>query len=601
VRNNRFILITIFIFFFFVLIGYFEPMKDLTTTSNKLEIKESNKIATNNIKTFAKLYGYIRYFHPSDEASEIDWNNFAVYGIQQVTNAKDSNELKSTLEKLFSPIAPTIQIYTIDENPKAVEGEVGSQLTAWQHLGLGVNNNPNSIYQSKRIVSDSNVEITLFDKTYSPKTIINKSLNSELKAQIPIVLYKNDKGTLGGTEESQNEYEELKYNLKYVGRDPVTKYLANTVITWNVFQHFYPDFEVLDISWEKELETTLTNILNSKEEQGYEKSFQFMLDKIADGHIEALAKPIKNNYLPLSLDWIENELIVTASDNNLIFTGDRILKINGTDSKEFVAQIESEMSGSEPWKKHQAIKEVLSAESPETELSLEINRDGNVLDKVKLKYDWYNLDDFNRSDKEALYELENGIYYINQSLINDYQFRINLDKLSAAKGIIIDLRGYQEEFKVGIDIISHIIDTSVKSPIIQVPKIIYPDQEEMEFETIQWSIEPQSPRLTAKIVYLTYGGAIGESELFLEIVKKYNLAELVGEQTAGENLGANTIQLFDTSDKIYWTGSKLLKHDGTQHHLIGVKPTYTVERTLEAVKLGKDEYIEKALEVINSK
>jgi hypothetical protein len=589
------------IFFFFVLVGYFEPLKDLTTTNNKLEIKESNKTVLNNIKTFSKLYGYIRYFHPSDEASEIDWNEFAVYGVQQVTNAKDSNELKSTLEELFTPIAPTIQIYTKDEKPKQVKGEVGSKLMAWQHFGLGMSNNSNSAYESKRVISESNSEIKLFDKILNAETSINKRLNSELKAQIPIVLYKNDKGTLGGTEETQSDYEELKYNLKYVGRDPVTKYLANTIITWNVFQHFYPDFEVLNISWEKELEKTLTNILKSKGDQGYEKSFQSMLDKIADGHIESLAKPIKNNFLPLSLDWIENELIVTASDSNLVYTGDRILKINGIDSKEFVTQIESEMSGSDPWKKHQAIKEVLSSESSETEVSFEINRDGNVLDNVKIKYDWYMLDEFNRSDKEPLYELENGIYYINQSLINDYQFKINLDKLSAAKGIIIDLRGYQEEFKVGKDIISHLIDSSVKSPIIQVPKIIYPDQEEMQFEKIQWSIEPQSPRLTAKIVYLTYGGAIGEAELFLEIVKKYKLAELIGQPTAGENLGANTIRLYDTSDKIYWTGSKVLKHDGTQHHLIGVKPTYSVERTLEAVKLGKDEYIEKALQVINSK
>ena len=27
--------------------------------------------------TFTKLYGYVRYFHPSDEASNIDWENFA--------------------------------------------------------------------------------------------------------------------------------------------------------------------------------------------------------------------------------------------------------------------------------------------------------------------------------------------------------------------------------------------------------------------------------------------------------------------------------------------------------------------------------------------
>ena len=34
----------------------------------------------NNLESFAKLYGYVQYFHPSDEASQINWEQFAIYG-----------------------------------------------------------------------------------------------------------------------------------------------------------------------------------------------------------------------------------------------------------------------------------------------------------------------------------------------------------------------------------------------------------------------------------------------------------------------------------------------------------------------------------------
>ncbi len=54
-----------------------------------------------NLRTFAKLYGYVRYFHPSDEASRIDWDKFAVYGAGLVKDARDSEELKQTLKSLF--------------------------------------------------------------------------------------------------------------------------------------------------------------------------------------------------------------------------------------------------------------------------------------------------------------------------------------------------------------------------------------------------------------------------------------------------------------------------------------------------------------------
>jgi hypothetical protein len=43
---------------------------------------------------------------------------------------------------------------------------------------------------------------------------------------------------------------------------------------------------------------------------------------------------------------------------------------------------------------------------------------------------------------------------------------------------------------------------------------------------------------------------------------------------------------------------KVLKHDGSQHHLIGFKPDYPVTHTMEAILEGRDEYLEKAMEVL---
>jgi C-terminal processing protease CtpA/Prc len=51
--------------------------------------------------------------------------------------------------------------------------------------------------------------------------------------------------------------------------------------------------------------------------------------------------------------------------------------------------------------------------------------------------------------------------------------------------------------------------------------------------------------------------------------------------------------------RIIWTGMKVLKHDGSQHHLIGIKPTVPVSRTIQGVMAGKDEFLEKAIAIIN--
>ncbi len=34
-----------------------------------------------NLVAFAKLLGYVRYFHPSDQAAATDWNRFASDGV----------------------------------------------------------------------------------------------------------------------------------------------------------------------------------------------------------------------------------------------------------------------------------------------------------------------------------------------------------------------------------------------------------------------------------------------------------------------------------------------------------------------------------------
>ncbi|MEA4918952.1 hypothetical protein [Proteiniphilum sp.] len=107
-----------------------------------------------NLTAFAYTYGLVRWFHPSDEAQEIDWNRFARYGASQVTGSRSVDDLKKTLEALFNPIAPGI-LFSEDSIPSnqsfiTPPDTSGIHLVAWQHHGvdLGIWSN---YYVSKRI------------------------------------------------------------------------------------------------------------------------------------------------------------------------------------------------------------------------------------------------------------------------------------------------------------------------------------------------------------------------------------------------------------------------------------------------------------------
>jgi C-terminal processing protease CtpA/Prc len=103
--------------------------------------------------------------------------------------------------------------------------------------------------------------------------------------------------------------------------------------------------------------------------------------------------------------------------------------------------------------------------------------------------------------------------------------------------------------------------------------------------------------LKAKKAFLTDGRAISYAESCLGIVENYKLGEIVGGPTAGTNGNINPIEL-PGGYTVVWTGMKVLKHDGSRHHGVGIAPTVPVTRTIAGVVAGRDEILEKALEIV---
>jgi C-terminal processing protease CtpA/Prc len=84
------------------------------------------------------------------------------------------------------------------------------------------------------------------------------------------------------------------------------------------------------------------------------------------------------------------------------------------------------------------------------------------------------------------------------------------------------------------------------------------------------------------------------------IVEHYKLGEIVGSATAGTN---GNVILFDLPGgyNVLWTGMQVLKHDGSQHHGVGILPTVPIEPTAQGIAAGHDEVLEKAVEVLQGK
>jgi C-terminal processing protease CtpA/Prc len=112
-----------------------------------------------------------------------------------------------------------------------------------------------------------------------------------------------------------------------------------------------------------------------------------------------------------------------------------------------------------------------------------------------------------------------------------------------------------------------------------------------------WPVPPEKPYFNARRVFLTDGRAISYAETVMGIVEAFKLGEIVGGPTAGTNGNVNPFRL-PGGYTIPWTGMKVLKHDGSQHHGIGILPTVAAARTRKGVAAGRDEILLRGLEVV---
>lgn len=557
--------------------------------------------------TFAKVYGYVKYFHPSDEASQIDWNKFSIYGASQIDKCRTKEDVINTLNQLFEPLAPSIKFAknsaAFDTALKEIipENKAKYKLTYWQHLGVSIGmDNKNQLYESRRIKKGNEVEANqLFD--YEPEfgESIIKEIGKGIYCRIPIVLYCNNQFTIPRANENKlkelNETLKNTYNIKV--EDLYLK-MGNIVNVYNVFQHFYPYFDVVNVNWEKELEKAIRKSYSDKTLSDHLVTLEQFTAPLKDGHIIVWNKSVQNYYLPpISWEWIENKLVITNvfDDKYAVKTGDIVTQINNRESADFLEVVYGRISaGTEGWLHHRANLESLLGEK-DSKIALTVN--GKNIEMVRNMAAYRQLEILNK-EKVKYHKLDDRIWYLNLDVIEMDTINKLLPQLEQCEAIICDLRGYPRGNHGFINYLMSVDDTTKAWG--QIPEIVYPDHERtIGYQKRNWIgfIKAEKPYLgDKKVVFIINGQAISYAESYMGYIEGYKLATIVGQPTAGTNGDVNQFSL-PGGYKISWTGLKVLKHNGSQHHGIGILPDIYVEKTIQGVKEGRDEFLEKAMEI----
>lgn len=718
-----------------------------------------------NLRAFAKAYGYVKYFHPSDEAAQVDWNRFAALGAARVKAARNEKELRETLAALFAPLAPTARFHGKAEPANLPKLSFSNDaVVAWQHLGVTLDSGgQENVYQSVRVnrpakgrgnkagmanhyfpagalagkrirlsgqvraevagqggsarlwlrVDLPDRKMGFFDNmdarpVQSPQwsryeivgdvaanaTTINfgtmllgsgKACFDDVKLEVekegrweavplPDPGYEQSKmgagpegwvsfgpgyrvaveaaGAVEGKQclviqtdsgptkplfptlpkagegvtrpiapglllsfplalpmegaPSSPEFGALKQALEALpapAPEQEAVRLGNLVSAWNVFQHFYPYFDVVKTDWDKALTEALERGLRDRTPGEHRVTLQKLVARLRDGHGAVFYKDPAEGDLPARLDWIEGRLVVTAVPEGSPFQrGDVVLSVDGVPAAALLDEAESRVSGSDALRRHRALN-IVGYGVLDAVAKVAVRRGGNeqALEMKRVK-PFGNLffKSLNEFGHEAFRDLGDGHYYINEFGLEKARVQELLPTLAKAKGLIIDQRpmGRAKEPWDLIELIPLLAKEPTTSALWNIPQVLRPDREGMTFTQSRWSPTPPSePHLAARVLIINVPSVVSYGESIMGIFEHYKLAEFVGEPTAGCNGNAN-FHVLPGGLRIMWTGMQVLKHDGSQHHLVGIQPTHPVKRTLRAVEEGRDEYLEKAIALL---
>jgi uncharacterized protein (TIGR03437 family) len=301
---------------------------------------------------------------------------------------------------------------------------------------------------------------------------------------------------------------------------------------------------------------------------------------------------------PLVWDWVENQLIVTrikADQQQGVARGDRVLSIDGKAVEQALAEQAQFVSGATPqyilWV---ALQKIANCDQQSRRMQLEIEPYAQAGSSRTVQFACGTDVGWSEPRGDIVQTIEPGVMYVDLTRLRDADWTPALPSLATASGIVFDLRGYPIIMDTYL---AHLTESNVSSEQFYVPTPAKPDRVDLTFSQPSWFITPLQPYLKARRVFLIDGRAISAAETVMGIVENYKLAEIVGSTTAGTNGSRNDNDL-PGGFRVSFTGMKVLKHDGSQHHGVGIHSTIPAARTRKGIAEGRDEVLLRGVQVV---
>lgn len=544
---------------------------DKESKISEIDLTEEN---INNLTILGKTWGFLKYYHPYIVKDQYNWD----YELFRVLPAiLDAENLIDRDKILYSWIESQGEFEISDE-----EKQESTNIKVEPDLNW---------------ILDSDLNDELVEQLTNIKNGKRRDRNN---------LIEIDPYTLAPEFKSENPYAEMDY--------PDAGYrLLSLYRYWNIIEYYFPYKYLIGEDWDNVLTEFIPKFINAENELEYELVVLELITRINDSHAIIEDSQILDNYwgkdyLPIKVAFVENKLVVIDYYNEELGKqsglkiGDIVTKINNSSVEDIINEMEPYTpSSNEPTKLRNIARDILRTNESSLKIDFIHNDENLWLEVDSYPKEVLNSDikAFNRRVKSKYQDdyfkvINSDIAYIYPGLMKMEYIPEIMREIEDTKGLIIDLRCYPLESIFGLE--EYLFPKSigfVKNTVASVEEPgLFSMGDIMKVGTTN------NNHYKGKLVIIIDEISQSQSEFVTMAFRKTPNATVIGSNSAGAD---GSVSYFHLPGNIYTriTGIGVYYPDGGETQRIGIIPDIEIKPTIQGIKAGSDELLEKAIEIIN--
>jgi hypothetical protein len=372
---------------------------------------------------------------------------------------------------------------------------------------------------------------------------------------------------------------------------------------WNMIEYFSPNRHLMDENWDAVLKEFIPKMATTKDQKEYTLTLLELIGKVQDTHanIWGINKSLEDffgkNIIPIKVKFIENKAVVAKLYDEFksseIQVGDIITSVNGINIEDWIANNSKYFPASNyPTQLRDIASKILRSNGDSIKVSIESKTGIKQLDLETIPYKYF------REEPLSHKTINETIGYIYPGTLKKGELDEIMSKFLDKEGLIIDLRCYPSDFIV-FSLNKYLLNEKKEFVKFTFGSIKTPGLFTYRDNNLSAGGKNKN-YYKGKVIILVNEETQSQAEYTAMALRVSTNATVIGSTTAGADGNVSAIYL-PGNILTYTSGIGVLYPDGSETQRVGIIPNTNVVPTIEGLREGKDELLDKAIELINNK